>query len=122
VHVVGDSQKTIDAISKVAPGHGSKVTIRAGKAFSIGTEKKDGNDREQCDDARRSYSAIIQEAQDTGSLGGHDIAGLWKDIRDHWPALQTEFLPSKEAGGRQGVAGAERGSVFARVRELFPSS
>jgi len=114
--VHGDDQMTIDIVNKVAEAHGSKIAIPAGKATAIGTDSEEGDDRQQRDAAGAAYRAIIQEAQDTGGLRGHDWAGLWKDIHDRWPTLQTEFLAPKETGGWQPIAETE----VAKFKEKHP--
>jgi hypothetical protein len=73
-----------DTIDKVAEKHDTKGTITFGSGEFIGTRKSDGTDREQRDDARRKYEAVIGAAQAQFSFQGRDVGKAWQDLRDRW--------------------------------------
>ena len=75
--------------SKAAGQYETKAQVVTGKGEFIGTKLDSGSDREQRDDALRVYQRVIEEAEDASELRGRDMAGLWNDIRNHWPALST---------------------------------
>jgi len=84
VHVYGDNQATLDKIDKAAGQYDTKAQFTAGHGEFIGTSKTDGSDREQRDDAREQYDAIISEAQTRPEFSGRDIGQAWDDIRASW--------------------------------------
>ena len=94
VHVYGDDQATVDAINKVTEANGTKGQIIAGHGEFIGTAKSDGTDREQRDDARKQYAAIISEAATGSEFAGRDLAKTWDDLRDHWDRKLSELEKS----------------------------
>ena len=84
VHVYGDNQATHDTIAKALEKHDTQGTITFGHGDFIGTTKQDGTDREQRDDARRQYEAIIRDAQGQSAFAGRDIGKIWDDLRSRW--------------------------------------
>jgi hypothetical protein len=89
VHVFGSDQETLDAIDKAAGRYGTEFEITAGHGEFVGTAKSDETDREQRDDARRVYDAVIQEAAAAKEWPGRDLARVWQDVRRNWPSLQV---------------------------------
>lgn len=83
VHVYGADQDTLDAVSKAAELYDAKVKVLPGKGKFIGTEKEDGTDAEQRQDARQVYSRIISRAVASGKLRG-DFGSRWDGIRRRW--------------------------------------
>lgn len=67
-----------DAIKKAAARYDAEVGIKWGRAEFLGTQKQDGSDREQRDDARADYERIIDQSK----VAGHDT--VWKRVRDRW--------------------------------------
>jgi hypothetical protein len=84
VHVFGEDQAAADAVGKAAASYGAKTSYTFGHGEFIGTTKADGTDREQRDDARRQYEAVIGEAAAAPELRGRDVAGAWNDLRNRW--------------------------------------
>jgi uncharacterized protein len=76
VYVFGSDEDTAKAVAKGASRYGSAVEAESGVGEFIGTEKQDGTDREQRDDARADYERII------GSTGNKSYAQEWGRIRD----------------------------------------
>jgi len=99
VHIYGDNNDTIDKIQKTSTQYGTQVYVTRGSGEFIGTTKEDGTDREQRDDARRVYEETIRSIADTGRMG--DLAGVWKDVRDHWNAGPAKGLVSLSSSRRQ---------------------
>ena len=80
----GDAALTA-AIEAARGSYGSQVQVIKGRGEFIGTEKQDGSDREQRDDALRAYSEIISSSQ---GVGGRNVAEIWDRVRNHWQSLQ----------------------------------
>ena len=96
VHVYGDDQATATKVDKAAGQHDVKAQFIAGHGEFIGTTKQDGSDREQRDDARAQYDAIISAAQARPEFGGRDIGKIWQDLRSRWG---RELSPQAVAAG-----------------------
>ena len=64
IYVYGDDDAPCEAVAKGADRYGTRATKETGDGEFLGTEKQDGSDREQRDDARKSYTRIIEEAGD----------------------------------------------------------
>ena len=106
VHVYGNDQATVDAIDKAAKDNGTKASFIAGNGEFIGTTKQDGTDREQRDDARKQYEAIISTAQAGSEFAGRDLAKTWDTIRDHWGGKLSQLeQPGSGGGTGSGSAG-----------------
>lgn len=71
-----DLSLPLDNLEQAA--NGAEITVEYGRAEFIGTEKQDGSDREQRDDARRAYEARIAASRVQG------VADIWKRVRDRW--------------------------------------
>jgi thioredoxin reductase len=84
VHVWGTDQATADAVDKVAGENGTEAKFSAGHGEFIGTAKQDGTDREQRDDARQQYAAIISEAAARPEFEGRNLARTWDIVRYRW--------------------------------------
>jgi hypothetical protein len=89
VHVYGSDQETLESVSDAAKEHDAGVKVLPGKGKFIGTEKEDGTDAEQREDARRIYRDIIDRAVAAGKLRG-DFRSKWDDIRDRWRNQTTD--------------------------------
>jgi hypothetical protein len=89
VHVYGADQETLQAVSDAAKQFDAKVQVLPGKGKFIGTQKEDGTDAEQREDARRIYADIIERAVTAGKLRG-DFRTKWDDLRDRWRRESTE--------------------------------
>jgi hypothetical protein len=108
VHVYGEDQATADAVNKVAIDHDTKAQFQAGHGEFIGTTKTDGTDREQRDDARRAYDAIISADQARVAFGGRDVGKIWSDLRVRWGG---ELAPQKQAVDPNATGAPERVST-----------
>ena len=84
VHVYGDDQATHDTVAKALEKHDTHGTLTFGHGEFIGTTKSDGTDREQRDDARSQYEAIIRDAQGQPAFAGRDVGKIWNDVRGRW--------------------------------------
>ena len=95
VHVYGDDQATIDKITQAA--HGADVKITFGHGEFIGTTKEDGSDREQRDDARKQYDAVIAAAAASPEFSGRDLGKTWDAIRNSWSGKLSEVRSARWA-------------------------
>jgi hypothetical protein len=89
VYVYGADQETLQAVADAAKQFDTKIEVLPGKGKFIGTEKEDGTDAEQREDARRIYQRIIDRAVTAGKLRG-DFSSKWDDLRDRWRRAATE--------------------------------
>jgi hypothetical protein len=80
VHVFSDSAAGLEQVLKTAQGYGSTVTIRQGSGEFLGTQKSDGSDREQRDDARAQYARVIEQSAAARPL----VARTWDYYRNSW--------------------------------------
>ena len=102
VHVYGEDQATHDTVAKALETHDTQGTITFGQGSFIGTTKTDGSDREQRDDARSAYEAIIRDPQSQSAFAGRDIGKLWDDIRSRWGgSLSPQEVTNASAGGSE---------------------
>jgi hypothetical protein len=90
VHVYGSDQATADKVNTAAGLYGTQANFVFGRGEFIGTSKDTGTDREQRDDARQQYEAIIREAEAGGKLPGRDLAESWPELRDRWGGKLAE--------------------------------
>lgn len=99
-----------NAMAKAAERYNADVFYETGQAEFIGTQKQDGTDREQRDDARRAYEEVIRESPVQASQD------IWTGLHHTWGetlGLKIE-LPT---GGKFKTAepwGAEQGVVASR--------
>ena len=91
VHVYGDDQKTVNSIDRAAGANETKAEFIAGDGEFLGTSKSDGTDREQRDDARKKYEAVISEASSGSEFSGRDLGKTWNEIRDRWGRTLSEI-------------------------------
>jgi hypothetical protein len=89
VHVFGFDQETLNKVSAASKQYGNSFDVIKGKGEFVGTEKQDGTDREQRDDARRVYEKVIADA--SRQLPGRNIASVWKSLRSDWSANLEEI-------------------------------
>lgn len=78
VYVADLDGSAIPAIKQAAARYDSEVGIKFGRAEFLGTEKQDGSDREQRDDARKIYEGIIHQSP----VEGHDQ--IWQRVHSSW--------------------------------------
>ena len=125
VHVYGEDQATADAVDKVAGQHDTQASFTFGKGEFIGTSKGDGTDREQRDDARRQYEAIIADAQAGSAFEGRDVGKIWDDLRARWGGelspQQVDHSRTNESGGPIGDT-AEEQQKFATEKLITDGS
>lgn len=100
VHVYGTDQATADAVDAIAGKHGSQAHFTFGAGEFIGTTKEDGTDREQRDDARAQYEAVIGAPAAGAAFPGRDVAAVWQDLRDRWgrELSETAVVPGYAPG------------------------
>jgi len=67
-----------DAVAKASKRYGAKVEYRWGEAEFIGTQRETRTDREQRDDARRTYKKIVRESPVQGSQA------VWQSVHLRW--------------------------------------
>jgi hypothetical protein len=67
-----------NAMAKAAERYNADVFYETGQAEFIGTQKQDGNDREQRDDARRAYEEVIRESPVQASQE------IWAGLHHTW--------------------------------------
>jgi hypothetical protein len=99
VHIYGEDQATADAVDKAAGKHDTQAGFTFGNGAFIGTTKQDGTDREQRDDARRAYEAIIRHPEAGAAFQGRDVNQIWQDIRGRWGG---ELTPQAVTGEHPG--------------------
>jgi len=87
VCIFGSDNETLHAISKAAQRYDASIEFTRGHGEFIGTQKEDGTDREQRDDARQIYATIIQGSIIAGKLRGRDLAATWGKVRAHSAAI-----------------------------------
>ena len=114
VHVYGEDQATHDTIAKALEKHDTYGTITHGRGEFIGTTKTDGTDREQRDDARSQYEAIIRDAQAQPAFEGRDVGKIWDDLRARWGGS----LSPEEVGGHALTSNA----IIAEAGKVKPNS
>jgi hypothetical protein len=102
VHVFSDSPEGLQQVFKAAKSYGSEVSVSYGQGEFLGTQKTDGTDREQRDDARQEYERVIGEA----ARSRPGIAEAWRNNRDRWlprqevsPPAATDYSPGVKATG-----------------------
>jgi len=78
VYVADLDGSAADAVEKAAERYDASVEVQFGRAEFIGTQKTDGTDREQRDDAKRVYEEIIEQSKIQGS------SALWAGVSDRW--------------------------------------
>jgi hypothetical protein len=119
VHVYGEDQATADAVGKAAQGYGGKASFTFGNGEFVGTSKTDGTDREQRDDARAKYEAVIAAAAAAPEFRGRDLARRWNDLRDRWGRKLQEVSGPEHARQLTGEATmAETPKVKANTRSI----
>jgi hypothetical protein len=89
--VVDTDGSVIDAIEWGARRYGQEPVVQRRHAEFIGTEKQDGTDREQREDARRVYYRLLQAS------GVQGATALWQRIHNAYG--QTLRL-ARDAGAR----------------------
>jgi hypothetical protein len=94
-----------DAMAKAAERYNADVTYEIGQAEFIGTQKQDGSDREQRDDARRAYEEVIQQSSVQGSQE------VWARLRHSWGETLGVAVEKPSAAEPWG---AEQGVVASR--------
>ena len=67
-----------DAMAKAAERYNADVSYETGQAEFIGTQKEDGTDREQRDDARRAYEEVIQQSP------VQESQAIWARLHHTW--------------------------------------
>lgn len=96
VHIYVSDQDTADAVVKASGGPESNLTFTSGKGEFIGTDKSDGTDEEQRNDAKRVYQEVIDQVAGMGQ--GRDIREVWRNANDHWRAATAEEVkPTQDA-------------------------
>lgn len=90
VYVVDPDLSQSETVKQAA--NGAEITTNIGRAEFVGTQKQDGSDREQRDDARRVYEEIIQRSPVQGS------DGLWQGVRDRWGASAEQAVGDTVVG------------------------
>ena len=80
VHVFNDNAAELQRVFTTAESYGSKVTVSRGRGEFLGTQKSEGSDREQRDDARKEYERVISEVAGTRP----HLAETWNYYRDSW--------------------------------------
>lgn len=107
VYVVDLDGGAVDAVGKAATRFGTTVDYVPGHAEFIGTQKEDGTDDEQRQDARRAYEDVIRQSPVSGA------AGDWQRIHNRWsPTFSRlkDFEPdeARDPQGRWTVGGESR--------------
>lgn len=107
VYVVDLDGGAVGAVGKAATRFGSTVDYVPGHAEFIGTQKEDGTDDEQRQDARRAYEDVIRQSPVSGA------AGDWQRIHNRWsPTFSRlkDFEPdeARDPQGRWTVGGENR--------------
>jgi hypothetical protein len=119
VHVYGDDQATHDTVAKALETHDTQGSITFGHGAFIGTAKQDGTDREQRDDARSQYEAIIRDAQGQSTFEGRDIGKIWDDIRARWGGeLSPQAVTDSSVPGHRLTSNA----IIAEAGKVKPNS
>lgn len=92
IYVVDMDGSAHDAVARGAERYDAEVEYHRGRGEFIGTSKDDGSDREQRDDARRSYEQAIGESSVQGG------AEIWSRIRNRFRKTLGD-PPSPRGGG-----------------------
>ena len=91
VYVYGQDQETLNKVGETAKGLNAEMAWTAGKGEFIGTQKQDGTDREQRDDARQAYEAEISQS------AGSEARPVWEELRDRWTKRLEQSRDQKVA-------------------------
>lgn len=119
VYVADIDGSARENVGKFAEGKGIDVHWRSGNAEFIGTEKQDGTDREQRDDARVAYEKVLQ---------GSAYGPVWQRVRDRWSqqlaaaklAKYSEDQPRDEHG--KWTTGPGGGETWQHMAEAAKAS
>ena len=95
-----------DAMSKAAERYNADVFYETGQAEFIGTQREDGTDREQRDDARRAYEEVIQQSP------VQESREIWTRLHHSWG--ETLGLAPAPAPAAKEPWGAAQGVVASR--------
>ena len=96
-----------DAMAKAAERYNADVFYETGQAEFIGTQKQDGTDREQRDDARRAYEEVIQQSP------VQESREVWTRLHHSWGET-LGLAPAPPATKPSELWGAEEGLVASR--------
>ena len=106
VFVVDTDGSMIGPVTKAAKRFGSVINYTSGHAEFIGTQKEDGSDNDQRNDARRAYEGIINQSSVQGATA------KWAGIHNRWGAtLQSAALGFKPSGGSGSASGGASGGT-----------
>lgn len=83
VHVYGDKPETAKRVQQAGEHYGAEVTARAGRGEFLGTQKEDGSDVEQRQDARQVYEKLV-----AGS-GVQGAPAAWQRLRARYRRPDT---------------------------------
>jgi len=114
VYVVDMDGSAIPHVIQAANTFKSEVSYQSGHAEFIGTQKEDGSDHEQRQDARRTYEDIIGESSVQGATA------KWQGVHNRWGStLQADRYPDagtdsgSASGGGRGVPGVREAQARA---------
>ena len=106
VYVADLDGSAVDAVQKAADRYDGQIDATHGDAEFIGTQKEDGSDREQRDDAREAYASVI------GGEGDQGARSIWKRIHSTYgDTLQLGANPLLDVEPQ--VTGKSNGVPFA---------
>jgi hypothetical protein len=97
------------SVEKAAKRYGATIEARHGHAEFVGTEKQDGTDREQRDDARRVYEGVIQRSGVPGS------SAIWQKLHHRWATALAHDALLEDAARKTPQAQHPRIGRFAKA-------
>jgi SPP1 gp7 family putative phage head morphogenesis protein len=91
IYAYGSSPEELALVKKVGGSYGQIVKVRTGTGEFIGTQKSDGTDAEQREDARRTYLQIIHRGGEAGVLGERGTERRDRDYSSIWRRLHARY-------------------------------